>query len=183
MSGEPVIYTVDALPPLEDGTDGWAKQLPEANVAACLMTETRDMKAPWGLLTGIAGKHYHQVSTLANEDGVIDEFPNDGFESDYSVIRELRPNDDQRGDRLFEIYGRSAKVVLAYKAKPIVVHGRVSEFCQFKTSESRDGKIHDCPPGSVIVSNLEKTRGWAIGPTDFKRLYGDKIWKDFPPLT
>lgn len=174
------IFSADLLPPFEEHTSGWAKQTPDANVAATLMPESRQIEAPWGILSGVAGKHHHQVSTLANEEGRIDEFPNDRFTDDYEVIRELKRGEDPRGDRLFDLYGSGVKVVLAYKATPIIVHGRVKDHCVFKTSESKDGKLHTCPPGTVIVSNLAGTRTWTIAPGDFRRLYGDEIRSGTP---
>lgn len=169
------IYSAQAMPPFEKGTAGWAKQSPETNIAACLMPISAKIKAPWGLLAGVAGRHYHQVSTLSNEEGVIDEYPNDRFGDEYEVIRELRYGEDTRGDRLFDLYGPDIKVVLAYKSTPIIVHGRTAGSCRFRTSESKGDKVHVCPPGSVIVSNTAGTRTWAIGPGDFRRLYGDMI--------
>lgn len=161
--------------PIIAGSTGWTrpKGVP---IVATLIPErcgTVKIQAPWGLLDGIGGQHYHQIRTLHDDKtGKIDEYPNDKFEQDFEVIKVLKPGEDERADRLFELYGNDAKVVLARKVEIAIVRGIAKKKCKFVTSESKGGdKVHTVNPNDVFLSNQDGSRHWVVAANTFADLY------------
>jgi hypothetical protein len=170
------------LPDFRAKSSGWARPNPDGDIVATLMPHDADIQAPWGVLSGKAGQHYHQVSKLKNENGKVDEYTNDKFGEDFRIIRTLGRGQDARADRLFDIYGDDAVVVLAQKTAPVIVLGVCKSAGQFVTSESKGDKKHEYAPGSVVVTNLKRDRVWVISAEAFKDLYeGGKINPGNPP--
>ncbi len=154
---------------------GWARPNPQGNIAACLVPEalgTVAIKAPWGQLDAIGGRHWHQVAAMDNGEGKINEYPNDQFTVDFRVIRELAVGDDPRGDRLFELYGSETHVVLAQKTAPVVVLGKFKKACRFVTSESKKGPL-EVGSGDYLVTNIARNRIWVVDDASFPKLYED----------
>jgi len=177
------VYDANNLPPFVPGTRGWARPNPAGDIVACLMPETREIHAPWGVLVGEGGKHYHQISRLDNGKGQIDEYPNDQFTEDFRVLRTLKRGGDPRGDRLFDLYGDGTTVVLAQKTAPVIVLGRAKKAGKFRTSESKGDKVHDFVVGAVVVTNLARTRHWVISSQTFAKNYekDGAIYVGVPP--
>lgn len=170
------------MPEFRAKSSGWARPNPDGDIVATLMPHDADIQAPWGVLSGKAGKHYHQVSKMMDENGKVDEYPNDKFREDFRIIRTLGRGQDERADRLFDIYGEDAEVVLAQKTAPVIVLGVCKDHGWFTTSESKGDKKHEYSPGSVVVTNLKRDRVWVISGETFNRLYeGGKINPGNPP--
>lgn len=163
------LYTPASLPAFKANSAGWVKPRPSGDLAAALMPETREIKAPWGVLTGIAGQHYHQVKSI----DPMDEYPNDQFLEDFKVIKELTKGEDPRGDRLFELYGEDTKVLLAKKTKPVIVLGVADVDGEYVTSESSTEKPYPFKAGHIFVTNLARNRYWVIAPEKLAKLYDD----------
>lgn len=154
---------------------GWARPNPQGNIVACLVPAelgTVAIKAPWGSLDAIGGRHWHQVAAMDNGEGKVNEYPNDKFTEDFRVIQELKRGEDPRGDRLFDLYGDKTRVVLAQKTAPVIVLGKFKKACRFVTSESKKGPL-EVGSGAYLVTNLARDRIWVVDGTAFPKLYED----------